>query len=522
MSAAACLLVTVAGAAPSVYPVGVTTYQPDKTWNGFTVLSLLGAPGVAVIDMNGHIVKQWEGLNSSAGGPVRVLPGGEVIGAAGARQGRQESLRLVEQDFDGKELWSLNGDSEIDMPDGSKAKALRQHHDWQRADYPSGYYSPDFKPATTGANTLVLTHTDRKLPAVSDRLLQDDRLIEYGADGKVLWQWYAADHIKEFGFSAAALAAIKAGAGAGGGPGGGPGRGPGGGGPGGGGAGPGGGAGAGAGPGGNAAAAAAGTDTATATGNTAEPARAGGEARGPGRGPGPGGAGGRRGPAAPRAFDWLHTNAAAYLGPNHWYDEGDKRFAPENILISSRQASFLAIIARNGHVVWRMGPDFRETPQLQRIGQIIGQHNAHLIPKGLPGAGNLLVFDNGGASGYGFDTPIGLNGYGGLARSSSRVLEIDPVKMQTVWSYTGSGFFSTNISGAQRLPNGNTLITEGAGSRVFEVTPDKHIVWEYMSANEKGAPAAVYRAYRVPYDWIPQLPKPIETAVTPPAGFHAP
>jgi len=27
-----------------------------------------------------------------------------------------------------------------------------------------------------------------------------------------------------------------------------------------------------------------------------------------------------------------------------------------------------------------------------------------------------------------------------------------------------------NISGAQRLPNGNTLITEGAGGRVFEVT----------------------------------------------------
>ena len=57
--------------------------------------------------------------------------------------------------------------------------------------------------------------------------------------------------------------------------------------------------------------------------------------------------------------------------------------------------------------MWRIGPDFRESPQLERIGQIIGQHHAHLIPKGLPGAGNLMVFDNGGASGYGFDTPIG-------------------------------------------------------------------------------------------------------------------
>jgi hypothetical protein len=218
----------------------------------------------------------------------------------------------------------------------------------------------------------------------------------------------------------------------------------------------------------------------------------------------------------------LHINSATYLGPNHWYDEGDKRFAPDNVIISSRQASFLAIIARDGHVVWRIGPDFRDTPELQRIGQIIGQHHAHIIPKGLPGAGNLMVFDNGGSSGYGFDTPIERNGQGGLARATSRVLEIDPVKMETVWSYTGSGFFSTNISSAQRLPNGNTLITEGAGSRVFEVTADKKIVWEYMSANDDGSLSTVYRAYRVPYDWIPQLRKPAETAVKPPAGYHVP
>jgi hypothetical protein len=192
------------------------------------------------------------------------------------------------------------------------------------------------------------------------------------------------------------------------------------------------------------------------------------------------------------------------------------------VIISSRQASFVAIIARDGHVVWRMGPDYRETPELQRIGQVIGQHHAHFIPKGLPGAGNLMVFDNGGSSGYGFDTPIERNGQGGLARATSRVLEIDPVKMDTVWSYTATNFYSTNISGAQRLPNGNTLITEGAGSRVFEVTADKKLVWEYMSAGPDGALSSVYRAYRVPYEWIPQLTKPVETAVKPPAGFHGP
>jgi hypothetical protein len=450
MSGIACLVAAGIAAAPSVFPAGVTIYQPDQTWNGYTVLSLLREPAVVVIDMNGRVVKRWDGFSNSAGGPARVLPNGEVIAPVGARQGRQESLRLLQQDFQGKQLWSLDGEVEIDLPDGSKTRSLRQHHDWQRADFPAGYYSPEFKPSSTGGATLVLAHADRNVPGLTDLPLQDDHLIEYGPDGKQRWEWHASDHVEELGLSAAARAAIKGGAGAGAGP----------------------------------AAAAA--------------------------------------PAANRVFDWLHINSATYLGPNRWFDAGDQRFAPDHVVISSRQASLLAIVARDGRVVWRMGPDFRESPALTRIGQIIGPHHPHLIPKGLPGAGNLLVFDNGGSSGYGFDTPIARNGYGGLARASSRVLEIDPVKLETVWSYTGDGFFGTNISGAQRLPNGNTLITEGAGGRVFEVTPQRRIVWEYMSATATGANHPVYRAYRLPYDWIPQLAKPIEQSVAPPAGFRAP
>jgi hypothetical protein len=497
------LIVAGAGAAPSVFPVGVTLYEPDQTWNGYTVLSLLrGNP--AVIDMNGHVLKEWDGFNDSAGGPARILPNGEIIAPVGARQGRQESLRLAQQDFNGKEIWSLTGNSDIEATGGGTQKSLRQHHDWQRADFPAGYYSPEFKPASTGAATLVLAHTDRTLPAIADSLVQDDHLIEYGPDGKIRWEWFASDHKDEFGFTAAAFLAIRDGArGGGGGPrAGGPGA-----------DGPGGGAGPARGPGGAAGGPPGGRGPGAAGRAGGGPQRAGGGGA-PGRGGG--------GPAAPRAYDWLHINSATYVGPNHWFDAGDKRFDPQNVIICSRQASFIAIIARDGHVVWRMGPDYRETPELERIGQIIGQHHAHFIPKGLPGAGNLMVFDNGGASGYGFDSPIERNGQGGLARATSRVLEIDPVKMDTVWSYTASTFYSTNISGAQRLPNGNTLITEGAGSRVFEVTADKKLVWEYMSAGADGALSSVYRAYRVPYEWIPQLKKPVETAVKPPAGFHTP
>ena len=78
--------------AQTVYPTGTTIYDPDRSWNGFTVLSPLGTPAVLVIDMNGTVVKRWEDFNNSAGGPARVLPGGIVMAASGARPPHQESL----------------------------------------------------------------------------------------------------------------------------------------------------------------------------------------------------------------------------------------------------------------------------------------------------------------------------------------------------------------------------------------------------------------------------------------------
>jgi outer membrane protein assembly factor BamB len=218
-------------------------------------------------------------------------------------------------------------------------------------------------------------------------------------------------------------------------------------------------------------------------------------------------------------FDWIHINSATWLGDNHWFDDGDERFAPNNVIISSRQASLIAIVDREGRVVLQIGPDFSATPEEQRIRQIIGQHHAHMIPKGLPGAGNILIFDNGGSSGYGSPTSIAPSGQGIYARATSRIVEIDPSTLELVWSYNGPNFFATNISGAQRLPNGNTLITEGPGGRLFEVTSEGDIVWEYIHPTYTGARQSnsVYRAYRLPYDWIPQLRAPQEQAVTPPS-----
>ncbi|KAA2300387.1 thioredoxin, partial [Clostridioides difficile] len=75
-------------------------------------------------------------------------------------------------------------------------------------------------------------------------------------------------------------------------------------------------------------------------------------------------------------------------------------------------------------------------------------------------------------------------------------------------------FYSPYISSAQRLPNGNTLITEGSNGRLFEVTAEHELVWEYVSPYTDGRNTnMVYRSYRVPYQWVPQLEKPQEVAI---------
>ena len=184
--------------------------------------------------------------------------------------------------------------------------------------------------------------------------------------------------------------------------------------------------------------------------------------------------------------DFSHTNSIMALPPNQ--HENDPAFRRGNILISQRNTNIFFIIDKEtGEIVWQIGPD--DNPA-------IGQHDAHMIEEGLPGAGNILIFDNGGAAGY----PMKYRGY-------SKVLEIDPTTKRTVWQYNAfkelrllSSFHSPYISGAQRLPNGNTLITEGAVGRIFEVTSAGQTVWEYLYANP---PEELYKAYRVDSDWPP-------------------
>jgi outer membrane protein assembly factor BamB len=240
--------------------------------------------------------------------------------------------------------------------------------------------------------------------------------------------------------------------------------------------------------------------------------------------------------------DYLHINNLKVVGNNHWFDTGDKRFNPDNLIFDSRNANFTAIIdKKTGKIVWRLGPHYppinteqTQNRQLPRpVDQISGQHDAQLIPENLPGAGNLLIFDNQGIAGF----PIAELPFTG----GSRVLEINPVKNEIVWQYTGldSGgpswsFRSTHISAARRLPNGNTFIDEGQSGRLFQVTPEGEIVWEYINPYARigkdpinghtTSNNQVYRGQPIPYDWVPAETPRSEKPVIPPeiTQFHIP
>ncbi|MCB0318794.1 MAG: aryl-sulfate sulfotransferase [Bdellovibrionales bacterium] len=169
-----------------------------------------------------------------------------------------------------------------------------------------------------------------------------------------------------------------------------------------------------------------------------------------------------------KVFDWTHSNTIAPIPENKWYDQGDKRFKPGNIVFMPRNMWQAMIIDKESkEIIWKYSGDYK--------GGLSGGHEPHMIPKGYPGAGNVLIFDNGRSRGF------------------SVVLEINPTTNEVVWVYdVGGDLYSQAAGSMQRLPNGNTLISEDVGGRVFEVTPDKEIVWQYTGNEFRSCRAQRY------------------------------
>jgi hypothetical protein len=200
--------------------------------------------------------------------------------------------------------------------------------------------------------------------------------------------------------------------------------------------------------------------------------------------------------------DWMHVNAVAY---NAELDQ---------IALSSPHFHEIWIIDHSttkeeakGHTGgrWGKGGDLLYrwgNPRAYRNGtsldqRLFGQHNIQWIPKAMSGEGHLLVFNNGAGR-----KPVEYSSVDEFVPPTDKDGDylrpkrgpFGPTK--PVWSYTADNkkeFYSWFISGAQRLPNGNTLINSGAVGVVFEVTPENEIVWKFSNPFKPadGPPRAV-------------------------------
>ncbi len=220
--------------------------------------------------------------------------------------------------------------------------------------------------------------------------------------------------------------------------------------------------------------------------------------------------------------DWIHLNAINYNA------------ALDQIVVSSRHLHEFWVIdhstttqeaashtggnsGKGGDILYRWGnPQSynRGTPEDQKL---FGQHDVQWIEPGLEDEGKIMIFNNGQGRPEGNFSSIDIlipptDSEGNYTLENE--MAFGPNSLH--WTYSSDppeDFYSLNISGTQRLPNGNTLICHGRRGRVFEITPDGQIVWDYQSpvrntsgpfdqeVNISNIPTVLFRAYKYGEDY---------------------
>jgi hypothetical protein len=170
--------------------------------------------------------------------------------------------------------------------------------------------------------------------------------------------------------------------------------------------------------------------------------------------------------------DILHSNTVEVLDGR--LEGRIPAFRKGNVLVTVREIDLVVVIdMESGLVVWAEQGHWR------------APHQATVLANG-----NLMIFDNRGNEG------------------SSRVVEFDPVTLDTVWEFKGEmpeDFRSLECGSNHRLPNGNTLIVETDRGAAFEVTPDGETVWKYINPAQAGPEleyiASLFDVHRLPPDF---------------------
>ena len=192
---------------------------------------------------------------------------------------------------------------------------------------------------------------------------------------------------------------------------------------------------------------------------------------------------------------WNHVNGIDY---NAQFDQimlsvrnNSELFVIDHSTTTAQAAGHTnGLYNKGGDILYRWGCAAQYDRGASSPQQLFQQHHTHWIETNCPGAGNILIFNNGIGRGYSsvneIVPPVDSSGF--YSRTASAAFGPGT----SVWTYVGSpatNFYSAEISGAQRLPNGNTLICEGVKGNLFEVTTNGVTVWQY-TCPEATAPLA--------------------------------
>lgn len=213
---------------------------------------------------------------------------------------------------------------------------------------------------------------------------------------------------------------------------------------------------------------------------------------------------------------WTHCNSVDYDA------------ATDRILINSRNYNEFWIIDHStttteaaghvggnygsgGDILYRWGNPEAYDAGTRSDRQLNGQHDAKWIDAGLPGEGDILVFDNGADRSGGkysrvMEITVPTTADGGYTLS----LDGSYGPALPTWTYVAPipySFYSSRMGGAQRLPNGDTLATVGDSGTLVEVTPGGATVWTWdaelslLEAATPGSPTGVFYATWYPDDY---------------------
>ena len=216
--------------------------------------------------------------------------------------------------------------------------------------------------------------------------------------------------------------------------------------------------------------------------------------------------------------DWLHTNALSYNPQTDQVIISVREFNEFWVIDHSTTTAQAATShggnsGMGGDLLYRYGNPAAYDHGTKADRTLYLQHDVHWVKQGLPGAGNVLVFNNGdnktGKRTYSSVLELRLPRTGYTYAKDSTGAYAQP---KVVWTYAPTGqeeFFSNIMGSAQRLPNGDTLVTNATHGRAIEVNPEDKQVWNYKSPyyntnlfNKSGPKTNnVFRMYKYPPDY---------------------